>query len=218
MQFKSQSISPIPIVGAGEMQQPVLQLQAPNASKKWYAVRSGTSTGIFDDWSIVQSSVNGHPKNCYKKFANRSEAERFLANPTCITHGSRCFSPISVPSAAMPLPSNPEGVAINCCTSTQHPITNTHKSCYKAVVPDSLGHMDKESDIPSFGLTLDSYLVTHWEYSGMIKIKGAVNHQKTLRASISAILKLNLSGMDHQRAEWFCKELFLYRSQGGIEQ
>ena len=49
------------------------------AKKKFYAVASGTKTGIFDSWEEVKPLVYGVAGALHKSFATREEAERWLA-------------------------------------------------------------------------------------------------------------------------------------------
>ncbi len=48
------------------------------AKKKFYAVRKGRETGIFDTWPEAQKLVSGFPGAEYKSFKTREEAEAFL--------------------------------------------------------------------------------------------------------------------------------------------
>lgn len=47
---------------------------------KYYAVRKGTKTGIFETWEACKQSVSGYSGAEYKSFRTREEAERFLAS------------------------------------------------------------------------------------------------------------------------------------------
>lgn len=49
-------------------------------SKKYYAVKVGKVTGIFETWQECQNSVNGYPNAQYKKFTDRKKAENYLNN------------------------------------------------------------------------------------------------------------------------------------------
>ncbi len=54
------------------------------AKKKYYAVRKGKQTGIFDQWfgpNGAQAQVTGYPGAAFKSFPTRAEAEQFL-HPT----------------------------------------------------------------------------------------------------------------------------------------
>ena len=46
---------------------------------KFYAVRRGRETGIFQSWAECSASVMGFAGAIYKSFATRTEAEAFLA-------------------------------------------------------------------------------------------------------------------------------------------
>lgn len=48
------------------------------ATKKYYAVRQGRKTGIFDTWAECLPQVAGYSGAVYKSFATLDEAEKFL--------------------------------------------------------------------------------------------------------------------------------------------
>ncbi|MDO4281981.1 MAG: ribonuclease H family protein [Peptococcaceae bacterium] len=45
---------------------------------KFYAVRQGRETGIFESWAICEKQVKGFPGAIYKSFKTRQEAEAFM--------------------------------------------------------------------------------------------------------------------------------------------
>ncbi|MBE5958851.1 MAG: RNase H [Lachnospiraceae bacterium] len=45
---------------------------------KYYAVKVGNTTGIFDNWEECKASVNGFPGALYKSFTNISEAYNYM--------------------------------------------------------------------------------------------------------------------------------------------
>ena len=47
-------------------------------AKKWYAVRKGQTTGIFENWEDCKNAVSGFPGAEYKGFQTREEALLFL--------------------------------------------------------------------------------------------------------------------------------------------
>ena len=51
-------------------------------AKKYYAVRKGLETGIFEDWDTCKAMVNGYPGAEYKGFKSLPEAEAYLGNTT----------------------------------------------------------------------------------------------------------------------------------------
>ena len=53
-----------------------------SVKKKYYAVAVGRSPGIYEDWPSAESQVKGFAGARYKGFADRSEAEVWLADPT----------------------------------------------------------------------------------------------------------------------------------------
>ena len=48
--------------------------------KKYYAVKVGKTTGIFETWEECKNSVNGYPNAEYKSFTEREKAENYLNN------------------------------------------------------------------------------------------------------------------------------------------
>ena len=48
------------------------------AKKKFYAVKCGRKTGIYENWDECKAQVNGFPDAQYKGFASRSDAEDYL--------------------------------------------------------------------------------------------------------------------------------------------
>ena len=45
---------------------------------KYYAVKVGNTTGIFDNWDECKASVNGFPGALYKSFTNISDAYNYM--------------------------------------------------------------------------------------------------------------------------------------------
>lgn len=48
------------------------------AKKKYYAVKTGRSTGIFDTWEKCKKQIEGYSGAIYKSFSNYEDAEKFL--------------------------------------------------------------------------------------------------------------------------------------------
>ncbi|HLR34297.1 MAG TPA: ribonuclease H family protein [Tissierellales bacterium] len=46
--------------------------------KKYYAVRKGVKTGIFDSWAECEAQVKGYSSAEYKSFSTREEAENYI--------------------------------------------------------------------------------------------------------------------------------------------
>ena len=46
--------------------------------KKYYAVRNGRKTGIFEDWASCEKQIKGFPNAAFKSFKTLSEAEEYL--------------------------------------------------------------------------------------------------------------------------------------------
>ena len=44
------------------------------AKKKYYAVKKGKRTGIFQSWEECKASVDGYPGAEYRGFATKAEA------------------------------------------------------------------------------------------------------------------------------------------------
>ena len=51
------------------------------ATKKYYAVKTGMVTGIFQSWEECKASVTGYPGAEYKGFATMKEASEYLGIP-----------------------------------------------------------------------------------------------------------------------------------------
>lgn len=49
------------------------------ASKKYYAVKAGKTTGVFQTWSECELAIKGYPSAEYKKFSSQEEAEAYVA-------------------------------------------------------------------------------------------------------------------------------------------
>lgn len=52
-----------------------------NVKKKFYAVATGRSTGIFTDWPSAEAQVKGFAGAQYQGFVSEEEARAWLANP-----------------------------------------------------------------------------------------------------------------------------------------
>ena len=48
------------------------------AQKKYYAVRQGRQTGLFETWADCKKQIDGFPSAIYKSFKTREEAEAYL--------------------------------------------------------------------------------------------------------------------------------------------
>lgn len=48
------------------------------SKKKYYAVRNGIRTGIFESWSECQAATSGYSKAEFKSFSNKKEAQEYL--------------------------------------------------------------------------------------------------------------------------------------------
>lgn len=55
---------------------------------KYYAVKVGKITGVFDNWNECNSSVTGFPGAIYKSFKTKEEAEAFLNGDIIIKEGA----------------------------------------------------------------------------------------------------------------------------------
>lgn len=52
------------------------------AKKKYYAVKTGKTPGIYESWDACSKQVHGFPGAIYKSFATREEAESFVGVTT----------------------------------------------------------------------------------------------------------------------------------------
>ncbi len=53
---------------------------------KFYAVRNGRKTGIFETWPIAEKQVKGFPGAQYKSFTSKEEAENYLSPKSAQTN------------------------------------------------------------------------------------------------------------------------------------
>ena len=60
-------------------------------AKKYYAVKTGRQTGIFESWDECKRQVMGFGGAVYKSFTSRAEAEAFIGAPTAPTQW--CHTP-----------------------------------------------------------------------------------------------------------------------------
>lgn len=79
------------------------------AKKKYYAVASGRSRGIYTDWPTAEAQVKGFAGAKYKSFASEAEARAWLAEPE---YGRRPERP-AAPAPAAPLPRHPEDIVVH---------------------------------------------------------------------------------------------------------
>ena len=49
---------------------------------KYYAVKIGVNVGIYDSWIECQKQVRGFPKACFKSFATKPEAKKYMESIT----------------------------------------------------------------------------------------------------------------------------------------
>lgn len=47
--------------------------------RKWYAVKAGCKTGIFETWEECKEQIHGFPGAVFKSFLTKREAEEFLS-------------------------------------------------------------------------------------------------------------------------------------------
>jgi len=52
------------------------------APKKYYAIASGRTPGIYDNWPAAQAQVTGYPGAKFKGFPTRAAAAAWMKNPT----------------------------------------------------------------------------------------------------------------------------------------
>lgn len=58
------------------------------ANKKYYAVKRGHTTGIFDNWAACQAATSGYPGADFKGFATKEEAEQYIKGEKKQMHSS----------------------------------------------------------------------------------------------------------------------------------
>ncbi len=78
------------------------------AKKKFYAVASGKTPGIYTDWPSCASQVKGVAGAIYKSFSTEAEARAFLKNPVYSSRQKKS----RFPSAGRVLPPPAEGAII----------------------------------------------------------------------------------------------------------
>lgn len=68
-------------------------------AKKYYAVRKGSVTGVFEDWETCKKAVDGYPCAEYKSFKTLQEAQDYLssADPSACSDGSGDKEPCPLP-------------------------------------------------------------------------------------------------------------------------
>ncbi|MEG0962814.1 MAG: ribonuclease H family protein [Lachnospiraceae bacterium] len=59
---------------------------------KYYAVRKGKTTGIFNTWDVCKAQVDGFPGAEYKSFKSHSEAEVYLGKNNELTNVNHLVS------------------------------------------------------------------------------------------------------------------------------
>ncbi len=70
------------------------------AAKKFYAVKRGKITGVFDGWEACKNSVDGYPGAEYKGFSSIEEAYAFMGTQECTVYSSDTVRKESVKDAA----------------------------------------------------------------------------------------------------------------------
>lgn len=65
-------------------------------ASKFYAVRKGLKTGIFQTWEECRASVSGYSGAEYKSFSSLEQAEEYLGNPKSIEPLKDGYVPIYV--------------------------------------------------------------------------------------------------------------------------
>lgn len=59
---------------------PTLQKKMANKKKKFYAVKAGRKTGIFESWDECKVQIQGYSSAIYKSFLTLDEAKSYLAD------------------------------------------------------------------------------------------------------------------------------------------
>lgn len=60
---------------------------------KYYAVKKGVKTGVFDSWAKCEPLVKGYPGAIYKAFTSEKDAEDFLRNKEPSPAGKKTGTP-----------------------------------------------------------------------------------------------------------------------------
>lgn len=58
-------------------------------AKKYYAVRAGRKTGVFETWDECKAQVTGFSGASYKGFSTRQEAEAFVQGTSIAAHAKK---------------------------------------------------------------------------------------------------------------------------------
>ncbi len=92
------------------------------AAKKFYAVKLGKITGVFQSWEECRASVEGFPNAEYKGFASREEALRYLGqecgeDADAFSGQNTAFAAAGVPNAAEARSADEACSANNVCTA-----------------------------------------------------------------------------------------------------
>ena len=66
---------------------------------KYYAVKTGKTPGIYEDWETCKEQVEGYPGAKYKSFKTKEEAERFIGLVSNTNASSKQDSKTDVPYA-----------------------------------------------------------------------------------------------------------------------
>ncbi|KAG8916603.1 hypothetical protein FRC03_009305 [Tulasnella sp. 419] len=198
---------------------------------RWYGVRTGRITGIFTDLADVVQCTKGQANNCYKGFRSEEEAVRFLSLLECAACGRQwCKSPMKdvltltpavtqmasqySPSPNIPLaptapptsPSPSTSLSLSSMSGTPPECTTASAaSLPQAILVKMIPGSEK---LPYFGVTVESYLASHWRHVGSMKIKRAVGSGGPMSKVVNAILDLKLDGMDILKAEWLYTEIY----------
>ena len=69
-------------------------------AKKYYAVRAGRKTGVFETWDQCKAQVMGFSGASYKSFPTREEAEAFVSGNSTKTKANSA-SPLSGENTAV---------------------------------------------------------------------------------------------------------------------
>ena len=62
-------------------------------AKKFYAVRAGRKTGIFETWSECQAQVTGFKGAAFKSFPTMQEAESYMRGENSVTAAAEEITP-----------------------------------------------------------------------------------------------------------------------------
>ena len=90
-------------------------------AKKYYAVRAGRKTGIFETWDECRAQTTGFKGASFKSFPTLAEAEAYMRGENDLTKATPAESTTAAPEEdgaglrRRQLPHRHKGVFLRCC-------------------------------------------------------------------------------------------------------